>query len=135
MKDSKKIDLKEFTQQTVGKLDLEQPSMSFSARIMQAVNEHKIDPSYFKYKPLIPYWGWGVLSLLIGGAMGYLVLSGISLDFIPNTDYTNKVLNYVPSFSLPKVSIWLVIPVGIFSLMTLVEIPLLKKLIDKKLTQ
>jgi len=108
---------------------LEKPSADFSKKVMLSIEERA--SVKLVYKPLIPKYFW-ILFVVI------LVSAGIVIYFVPVESFfgldisENIFQKKLPSFSFPEIRFSKITVYGtLFLLMFLIQIPFLKKYIEK----
>jgi flagellar biosynthesis protein FlhB len=120
-------------------LPLENPSLNFSDKVMQQILKTQVDNSYFKYKPLINFWGWAAIFCIIGTVFTYSLINPNTGVTLPEFSwFTSKINGFSTFFSIkkmPQLSEALISVILIFSFMALLEISVIKRLFDRRATQ
>ena len=127
--------LKRLSDKTVGNLDLEKPSGGFSARVMNQINARVEDKSLYVYTPLISKKVWMIIAFAIVALVAYVFKENIYWEVIPQKlsaiDFTSRLSDLKFKISMPNLPYIFIVGVSILAFMTLVEIPLIKRLIEK----
>lgn len=128
--------LEETTARMMQGVDVEKPSIDFTASLMQGIHELETRKVTL-YKPLISKSVWVGIALAFIGVIYFIAATNdpASSGLFNNLDFSvltnNKITNGFSSISLPKT---LVYAIGLFGFMLCVQIPFLKQHFDKRMS-
>lgn len=129
---NKKLD--DITNKMMKDVDVEKPSIDFSASLMQKI--HELDAKKTaSYKPLISKPVWACIAIAFVAVLYFIVSNSDSansgwlhtLDFSVITN--NEITNGLSTITLPKTFVY---AIGLLGIMLCVQIPFLKHHFDKR---
>ena len=121
---------------TIGNLDLEKPSLGFSSKVMGQIRTQVEDKSLYVYKPLISKKVWAFIALGIVALVIYVFKENIYWEVIPEKlsafNFTPRLSDLNFKITMPNLPYLLILGICTLAFMTLIEIPLIKRLSEKK---
>ncbi len=130
--------LESWAEESLRNLSLESPSSHFAEDVMMRLNEAKaIDTSYFKYRPLINKPVWAILALGLIGLISILYFSDVPMVKNQTPTWMHTPLTWFQNldFKFPDltVSSSASIAILVFSVLLLIEIPIIQKLMERRM--
>lgn len=113
---------------------LQSPSVEFTASVMDQIKELPMAKS-FVYKPLISIYGWIAIATCFIGLFVFVGFGNVSsMSLLEYVDYAvlfdNEIISALSNITKSKTVMY---AVGFFGLLFLVQIPLMKHYLNKRL--
>ena len=127
--------IESLVEKAMGKSDLQTPSFDFTSNLMsqvEKVNQNAVTT----YKPLISKPVWAMILIAFFGVVSYIMLvsNSESSEWFANINYNVFDINqFTNMFNNLHPSRIVAYGVGLFSIMCLIQIPLLKNYFDRRI--
>jgi len=137
MKDNIENLLDELSKKVITASNLEKPSLDFTANIMSNINIETKRSESTIYKPLISKRTWFVVAVIFIIVCAYVLLGNTSgsIGWFTDVDFSFvpsfNVANVLPEISFSKTVLYAIV---VLTLMLFIQIPLLKKHFDNRIS-
>lgn len=131
MKENADKHLDDLSRKIIGKSSLERPSFDFTQNVMSQVKAIS-KSTLTTYKPLISKWMWLLITLLATSGVAYILFGPQSESLWLqklNLDQYMSLPSLMPKLDLSRTTVYVFI---LFAIMFSIQIPLLKRQLDKR---
>jgi len=122
--------LEKFVDKLMADAPLEQPSLDFTAQVMSKVEALSTSKA-IQYKPLIPKYMWWLIGAVCLGVVAYVYLTNPEYNFsVYETLGINPIEFKGVDITFPKTTMY---AVALLAVMLLIQIPVLKHYVNKRM--